>query len=218
MRRLVFLLAVVALAAVGCAGGSDSESAGEQPPVATTPAATTAPEQAPAPAEPPRVYKKADLPRLALQPSDAPRGMRYTKEESGPKTFFDVGLILDEQLAEVRKLGLRGVYDVIFDSTESDIRLASRLWLFRAAVGAKGWFEKTRGDSELFQLEPVAAPVLADASWSARGNVGGSDVISHAFRASNVVVVVTFSTQSTTLSEPDALSAARKAVARVRRA
>lgn len=223
MRRLVLLPAVVALAAAGCDGGS--ESAREEP-AATTAPASTAPAQAPAatsPEQPPpatkgeRLYTKAQLPRLALQPADAPSGMRYTKAESGPRTFLDVGLVLDGQLAEVRRLGLRAVHDVIFDSTSSDLRLATRLWLFRGAAGASSWLEKSKDDAVLFALEPVSAPRLADESWAARGNVAGNAVISHAFRAGNVVVVVTFSTQSLRLSEPDALAAARKAVARVGR-
>jgi hypothetical protein len=42
-------------------------------------------------------------------------------------------------------------------------------------------------------------------------------VISHAFRAGNLVVVVSYSTQSVTLSEADVLATAKKAVARVLR-
>jgi hypothetical protein len=226
VRLLALLLAVAALVAGGCAGGDDdSESAGEEPP----PAATTTADDAPAPnvplpatttpsAEEGRVYTRAELPRLALQPSDAPSGMRYTRAESGRKTLLEVGIALNTQTRELRSLGFRAVYDAIFDSTKSDLRLASRTWLFQRASGAERWLERTRGNSFAVALQPVQAPRLADGSWAARGNLGGSDVISFAFRARNVVVLVTFSTQTVKLSEADALAAARKAVTRVRRA
>jgi hypothetical protein len=211
VRLLALLLAMAALFAVGCAGGDDdSDSAREESPGATTtaPSATTSD----------RVYARAELPRLALQPNDAPPGMRYTKVESGPKTFDEVGLLLDADVAEVRSLGLHAIYDVIFDSKRSDVRLASRLWLFRKAAGARSWLAKTENDAATFQFQRVAAPHLADGSWAARGNAVGSEVITHAFRAGNVVVVVSFSTQSRTLSEADALAATRKALRRVRQA
>jgi hypothetical protein len=227
VRLLALLLAMAALVAAGCAGGDDdSESAGEQSP----PAATTTAEDAPAPnvplpatttapsAEQGRTYTRAELPRLALQPSDAPSGMRYTRAESGRKTLFEVGIALNTQTRELRRLGFRAVYDAIFDSTKSDLRLATRTWLFRASSGAERWLERTRGNSFAVALQPVQAPRLADGSWAARGNVGGNDIISHAFRAGNVVVLVTFSTQSVRLSEAVALAAARKAVTRVRKA
>jgi hypothetical protein len=215
--RLVVLIALLAFVAAGCAG--DDESASEQPPVSTTPAATQPP--APAPEEPAEVvpfglYTKGDLARLVLQPDDAPFGMRYMKEESGPRTFFDVGLVLEEQLAEVRKLGLRGIYDATFDSTTTDLRLATRAWLFAKANGATEWLEKTKTDSTLFALQPIMAPRLGEGSWAAGGEIAGNVVISHAFRAGNVVVVVTMSTQTRELSESDALTAAQNAVGRVR--
>jgi hypothetical protein len=227
VRLLALVLAMAALVVSGCAGGDDdSESAGEESP----PATTTTGDDAPAPnvplpstattpsAEQGRTYTRAQLPRLALQPSDAPSGMRYTRAESGRKTLFEVGIALDTQTRELRSLGFRAVYDAIFDKPNADLRLATRTWLFRAASGAERWLERTRGNSFAVAMEPLQAPRLADGSWAARGNVGGSDVISHAFRARNVVVLVTFSTQSARLSEADALAAARKAVTRVRQA
>jgi hypothetical protein len=215
---------MVALIVAGCAGDDDdSDSAGEQTTAATSPetgeSTPTVPPVATAtePAdESGRTYTRAQLPRLALQPSDAPSGMRYTKAESGRKTLLEVGVALNTQTRELRTLGFRGVYDAIFDKPNADLRLATRTWLFRGASGAERWLERTRGNSFAVAMEPVPAPRLADGSWAARGNVGGSDVISHAFRARNVVVLVTFSTQSARLSEADALAAARKAVTRVR--
>jgi hypothetical protein len=225
VRLLALLLAIVALAAAGCAGDDDdSDSAGEEsPPAATTTAVDAPTPSVPLPAttttptpEQGKIYTRAELPRLALQPSDAPSGMRYTRAESGRKTLFEVGIALDTQTRELRRLGFRAVYDAIFDSTKSDLRLASRTWLFQRSSGAERWLERTRGNSFAVALEPLQAPRLADASWAARGNVGGNDIISHAFRARNVVVLVTFSTQSVKLSEADALAAAQKAVTRIR--
>ena len=208
--RAALLVIVASLTAAACSGSDDAAGDRQQPgpPQDTTPAPTTT-------SEAPR-FAKADLPKLALQPSDAPRGMRYTKPDSGKKTLFDVGIILDDQKAQIQGLGIQGIYDATFDSTTTDVRLASRIWLFAKPEGAVRWFEKSRSESELYGFEPITAPPLGEDSWAARGNVGAA-VISYAFRSSNVVVVTTYSTQSQELSESDALAAAQKAEARLRR-
>ncbi|MEX0673882.1 MAG: hypothetical protein WD067_03850, partial [Gaiellaceae bacterium] len=151
------------------------------------------------------------------QPSDAPAGMRYTKADSGPKTLLDVGIVLDDQVAQIQGMGIRGIYDATFDSKTTDVRLASRIWLFAEADGAERWFEKSRTESELYGFEQITVPRLGQDSWAARGNVGAA-VVSYAFRTGNVVVVTTYSTQSQELSESDAIAAAQKAEARLRAA
>lgn len=170
----------------------------------------------PATAAEPELFTRADLPKLALRPSDAPSGMRYTRAESGHKVLADVGIALDTQVNELRALQFRAVYDAIFDTPTADLRLAARLWLFRQPGGASRWLERTRANSVAVALEPIQAPSLADGSWAARGSVGGSDVITHAFRSGNLVVVMTFSTQRRPLSEADALATAQRAVSRAR--
>jgi hypothetical protein len=214
VRRLVVLLAAVAFVAVGCA---DDDSGGDQAQT-TTPADVT-PTITPPPAATaaePELFTRADLPKLALRPSDAPSGMRYTRAESGHKVLADVGIALDTQVNELRALQFRAVYDAIFDTPTADLRLAARLWLFRQPGGASRWLERTRANSVAVALEPIQAPSLADGSWAARGSVGGSDVITHAFRSGNLVVVMTFSTQRRPLSEADALATAQRAVSRAR--
>ena len=205
MRPLAVLFLIAALAASACSSGSDS-AADDQPgpPQETTPAQAAR-------------FTKAQLPKLALQPSDAPPGMRYTRPDSGRKTLFDVGIILDDQVSQIRGLGIQGIYDSTFDSTKTDVRLASRIWLFAKPQGAVRWFEKSRSESELYGFEQITAPRLGEDSWAARGNVGAA-VLSYAFRTSNVVVVTTYSTQSQELSESAALAAAQKAEARLRAA
>jgi hypothetical protein len=210
VRRLLVLLAVVAFVTAGCSD-DDSDSGGDQA-EATTPT-TTAPPAATA-AEPEQLFTRADLPRVALRPSDAPSGMRYTRQESGHKQLAEVGIALNTQVRELRSLQFRAVYDSIFDTPNSEIRLASRMWLFRRVQGASQWLERTRANSYAVQLQPIQAPALADGSWAARGNLGGSDVITHAFRSGNLVVVVTFSTQRRPLSEADALAATQRAARR----
>jgi hypothetical protein len=206
VRPLAALVLFAALAASACSSGSDT-AADERPTTAeeTTPAAET------------RLFKQAELPTLVLQPSDAPAGMRYTKVESGPKTLLDAGIVLDDQVAQIRGMGFRGIYDATFDSKTTDVRLASRIWLFAEVDGAERWFEKSRNDSVLFGFEEISAPLLGEDSWAARGNVGAL-VISYAFRTGNVVVVTSYSTQSQELSESAALVAAQKAAARLRAA
>jgi hypothetical protein len=215
VRRIVVLLAAVLFVAAGCAD-DDSDSAPEVPEPTTQTEATPPTTSPPAATvtEPERLFTRADLPNLALRPSDAPNGMRYTRQESGHKALADVGIALDTQVNELRALQFRAVYDSVFDTPAADLRLASRMWLFRRAGGANQWLERTRANSFAVALEPIQAPSLADGSWAARGNVGGSDVITHAFRSGNLVVVMTFSTQRRPLSEADALAAARRAVSR----
>jgi hypothetical protein len=214
------LLAAVAFVAVGCAD-DDSDSTSEQPPATTQTGATPVdpPPPAATPTAPlnPHLFTRADLPRLALRPADAPQGMRYTRRESGHKELFDVGIALDTQIKELRDLDFRAVYDAVFDTPRDDVRLATRLWLFKQESGANQWLERTRANSFAVQLQPIQSPPLADGSWAARGNVGGNDVITHAFRSGNVVVLVTYSTQTKPLSEVDALATTRLAVRRADR-
>lgn len=204
-RRLpILVLLLAALAAGGCSGGSESAPQTQPgPPQDTTPTPT-------------RVFKRAELPKLALQPADAPAGMKYTKGESGMRTPADVGLILEQQVAEVRGYGLRGIFDATFDATKGDVRLASRLWLFSEPEGAAGWLKSRRDLAESYQFELLTAPPLGDGgSWAARGMVP-TLIITHAFRISNVVVVTTYSSDREQLSESLALAAAEKAVERIR--
>jgi hypothetical protein len=217
VRRILVLLVTVVFLAAACAD-DDSDSGGDRAQT-TTPTEVT-PTFTPPPAatttQPERLFTRSDLPGLALRPSDAPKGMRYTKQESGHKALGEVGIALDTQINELRALQFRAVYDATFDTPAADLRLAARLWLFRQTGGASQWLERTRANAFAVALQPIQAPSLADGSWAARGNVGGSDVITHAFRSSNLVVIMTFSTQRRTLSEADALAAAQRAVSRAR--
>ena len=208
VRSFAALLLAAALSASACSAGSDSdEAAGRAQPQPPPPQETTVEVSA-------RQYLKAELPELALQPSDAPQGMRYTKVESGRKTLFDVGIVLDDQVEQIRGMGVRGIHDAIFDSTTTDVRLASRIWLFAAPDGAERWFEKSRSEQELYGFQEVDAPPLGQDSWGAQGNVGAA-VVTYAFRSGNVVVVTTYSTQSQELETTEALAAARRAEARL---
>jgi hypothetical protein len=204
VRSVTLILVALAFAVTACSSGSDS-SADEEP----GPAQDTTPQ-----AESSRRYTKAQLPKLALQPSDAPRGMRYTKQASGRMSLADVGFILDEQIAEVRALDVKGIFDATFDSTSSDLRLASRLWLFANADGARQWLEKTERDAEQFAFQPLTSPDLGSDSWGARGNLA-AEVVTYAFREGNLVVVTSYTTQTEQLSESAALAAAQKAAERI---
>lgn len=224
MRSLLFLLALVALFA-GCTHGSDDGAADTT--ATTTPTAVPAPADEtetetaaadePAASEEPQ-FAKADLPQIALQPRDAPEGWTYVEAESGPRTLDEAGIVLDEQLAQVRNYGLVGIRDAVFDSKQPELRLSSRVWLFARPRGAARWLEKTRQDLTLFQFDQIDAPQLADGSWAARGEADGNRLISHAFRLSNAVIVVTLSSQKVEPREADALAAAERALARARSA
>jgi hypothetical protein len=156
------------------------------------------------------------LPKLALQPSDAPKGMRYTKEASGRQTLADVGFIVPSQINQVKNLNLKGIYDATYDSKKpkSDLRLASRLWLFADEDGARRWLDKTQRDAESFAFEALETPRLGDDAWGGYGNLA-AQVVTYAFRKGNLVVVTSYSSQSETLSQKDALAAAEKASRRL---
>jgi hypothetical protein len=206
VRSLAVILVAVAFAVSACSSGSDSSEEEPGPAQDTTPQVESSPR-----------YTKAELPKLALQPSDAPSGMRYTKEASGRMSLADVGFILDEQIAEVRALDVKGIFDATFDSTSSDLRLASRLWLFANADGAQQWLDKTERDSQQFAFQPLTTPDLGDDSWAARGNLA-AEVVTYAFRLGNLVVVTSYTTQTEQISESAVLAAAQKAAERLGRA
>lgn len=203
------ILAAVALATAACSSGSDS-SVEPQP----------APRQDTTPtAKPEEHFTKDQLPKLALQPSDAPQGMRYTKQESGRMSLAQVGFILDSQIKPLRALKFKGIYDAIFDSTSkrSDLRLASRLWLFGSAAAAQKWLDKTESDSQQFAFQSLAPPQLGDDSWAGYGNLA-AQVMTYAFREGNVVVVTSYTTQTEELSQAAAIAAAEKAARRLENA
>ena len=205
MRTFALIAAVMALTASACSSGSDSSDE-EQP----------GPGQDTTASAPAAHYTKSQLPKIALRPSDAPDGMRYVKSLSGMQTLDDVGFILDSQIAEVRELKLRGIYDTTFDSKKktSDLRLASRLWLFADEDGAQKWLDKTESDSQQFAFEALEPPRLGEDSWGGYGNLA-AQVLTYAFRKGNVVVVTSYTTEIEELSQQAALAAAQKAAQRV---
>jgi hypothetical protein len=207
VRPLVLVLLVAALAGAACSG-SDSqaqEQPGPRQETATQPSPSLAPH-----------YTREELPKIALQPADRPRGLRYLKVDSGRRTLAQIGFVLDEQLKQVRGFGLRGIYDTTFVSKSGDLRLVERLWLFSAEKGAQSWLAKSEADSQAFGLTPITAPRIGEASWAARGNLG-ADLITYAFRIGNVVAVTAYTAQREELSESEALAAAQKAADRLRR-
>jgi len=214
LRQLAYLLVAVALGATACNSGSEP-AAQEQPgPGQDTAAQETTPGQASTSSG--RHFAKTELPQIVLQPSDAPPGMSYTKQESGTKTLDDLGFVLDKDLAEVRTLRLRGVRDAIFDSSNHRSRLASRVWLFAQPKGAVAWLEKSRNDAVRFALEPVESPSLADDSFGARGTLSGLSVLTYAFRSGNVVVVTSvYAPRASPDTDSLALAAARRAADRL---
>jgi hypothetical protein len=205
VRTFALMLAAMALALSACSSGSDS-SAEEQP----------GPTQDTTPSESAAHFTKDQLPQLALQPADAPKGMRYTKEASGRQTLQDVGFIVPSQINQVKNLRLRGIYDATYDSKKrtSDLRLASRLWLFADEDGAKRWFDKTERDAQSFGFEALQTPKLGDDGWAGHGNLA-AQIVTYAFRKGNLVVVTSYSSQSEGLSQRDAQAAAEKAARRL---
>lgn len=220
-RRLVLLavpVAAAALLAAGCGGDSSSGAS----PAPYPPSSTTTPEPpppAPKPVKPWRNFKKAELPKIALQPKDAPVDLVYLRDESGPKKLADE-LILPRQQRQVRSYGFLGMHDAIFGakSSTSDRRVVQRIWLFKDSSGAKGWMKRTKQDAANREFSPVDAPVLGEESWAARGliQVGGGQAITHSFRLGNAVFTVLTYGSTATPTEEGALAAAEAALVRAK--
>ena len=223
MRRSIALALalLVPLLMVGC--GDSSTSAEPAPP----PAPPSSPSPSPPPPSPPPApsktsptFTKDDLPRIALGPKNAPSGLRYLKEESGPTTLAGIGLILPRQTRPLRALGFKAVHDSVFVAkAQSDQRVSQRLWLFRNRRGASAWLKKTRDDSVALQWAPIGAPQLGDESWAARGliQIGGGEAMTHAFRLGNAVFTVSMYGNVTPPTEAGALAAAKAALAKASR-
>ncbi len=211
MRRLIPLLAIVALLAAGCDSGSDESD--DETSGTTTAAVTTTDGSTSG-----KTFTKADLPKLALPAASAPQGLKLSKVDSGAKSLEDIGIILDTQLREMRALGFVALHDAIFDSTRqetSDLRVAERVWLFENAQGASNWLERTRENSFAAGLGAIRSETLAEGSWAGGGQLGTSSVITHAFRVGNVVVVVSSLSDRGNVSQQDALAAAKAAEKRI---
>jgi hypothetical protein len=206
VRTFALIAAVLALTASACSSGSDS-SAEEQPGPAqdTTPTASSA------------HFTKGQLPKLALQPSDAPKNMHYTKSASGRMSLADVGFIVPSQTNQLKNLDLKGIYDATFDARKTDLRLASRLWLFKDAEGARRWLDKTERDSQQYGFQQLETPKLGDDSWAGYGNLA-AQVLTYAFRKGNLVVVTSYTSQTEDLSQQAALEAAESAARRLEQA
>jgi hypothetical protein len=219
MRPLAFILVALALAATACSSGDSAAEEQPGPAQDTTPAADTTPAQGTTPEQTPagHRFEKDELPQIILQPSDAPPGMTYTKQESGAKTLDDLGFVLKADIAEIRALNIRGVQDAIFDSSSGRSRLSTRVWLFAQPKGADAWLEKSKNDATAFALEPAESPSLGDDSWAARGVLNGINVLTYAFRSGNAVVVVSMIVaEANESSDSTALAAAQKAADRAR--
>jgi hypothetical protein len=164
---------------------------------------------------------KADLARIALGTKNAPPGLRYVKEESGPMSLDEAGLVLPAQRRPLTALGFLGMHDSKFVSKQpgADQQIAQRIWLFKNRGGASGWLQKTKDDSVQLRFAEVEAPVLGDESWAAGGliEVGGGQAITHVFRLGNTVQTVSMYGDATPPSEAGALAAAQAALAKARK-
>jgi hypothetical protein len=164
---------------------------------------------------------KADLSRIALGPKNAPPGLRFVKEESGPMSLDEAGIVLPAQTRPLQALGFLAMHDSIFVAKRpgSDQRISQRIWLFKNRGGATGWLQKTKDDSVQLQFAEVEAPVLGDESWAAGGliQVGGGQAITHAFRLGNTVQTISMYGEGTPPNEAGALAAAQAALAKARK-
>lgn len=226
MRRTVaaaLLPAAAAVLAAGCGGSGapagSTTTASTRPAAATPPPARVAVKAQP---KPWRTFARKELPRMALQPTDAPADLVYVREESGVRSLADMGLILPRQQRAVRSLGYLGAHDAVFAAKRrtSDRRVAERIWLFKKRSSASAWLERTRRDSVDLEFDALPAPPLGEESWAARGliQIGGGQAITHAFRLGNAVFTVVMYGDTTPPNVAGALAGARAALARAKRA
>jgi hypothetical protein len=164
---------------------------------------------------------KSDLERIALGPKNAPPGLKFVKEESGPMSLEDAGLVLPAQRSPLKSLGFRSMHDSVFVSKRpgSDQRVSQRIWLFKNRSGARAWLQKTKGDAIQLQFAEVESPVLGDESWAAGGliQVGGGQGITHAFRLGNTVQTILMYGDATPPNAAGSLAAAKAAVAKAQK-
>jgi hypothetical protein len=164
---------------------------------------------------------EADLKRIALGPKNAPPGLQFVKEESGPMSLDEAGLVLPAQRGPLQALGFLALHDSIFVAKQpgTDQRISQRIWLFKNPGGAMGWLQKTEDDAAQLRFATVDAPVLGDESWAAGGliEVGGGQAITHAFRLGNTVQMVSMYGDATPPNEAAALAAAQAALAKARK-
>jgi hypothetical protein len=214
MRRLAasIALALVALALLAAGCGEGSPSAEPAPPPAPAPAPP------PTPPPPSPSFKKSDLARIALGPKNAPSGLVFVKNESGPKNVeFELA---PSQIRPLRALGFVAMHDAIFAAkAPGDQRVSQRIWLFRNRGGAMAWLKQTKDNTVALQWSPVTAPILGDESWAAGGliQVGGGQAITHSFRLGNTVNQVSMYGEVTPPTEAGALAAAQAALAKARK-
>jgi hypothetical protein len=163
---------------------------------------------------------KADLARIALGPKNAPPGLRFVKEESGPMSLEET-FVLPAQRNPLKALGFRAMHDSVFVSKRpgSDQRVSQRIWLFKNRAGATAWLRKTKDDAIQLQFAEVGSPMLGDESWAAGGliQVGGGQGITHAFRLGNTVQTILMYGEVTPPDAVGSLAAARAALAKAQR-
>ncbi len=156
MRAIALSAAVVAVLVMSGCGGSKTASPAptDTTPTTTSPQPVAQPAPKPKPTKPPRIYTKRELPKLVLQPKDAPADMRFLPSESGPKTLEQMGLILPRQIDEMRNYGFLAARDAIFVTRApgSDRRVAQRVWLMRTPKFASRWFAADEGRSRRSRL------------------------------------------------------------------
>jgi hypothetical protein len=220
MRRPAALAALAFVGASLVAGcGESSPSAEPPPPPSTAPAPQPPPPPPPPPPAPPSPsFAKSDLARIALDQKNAPPGLVFVKDESGPMSLDDAGLVLPAQRNPLIALGFVVMHDSIFVSKQprTDQRVSQRVWLFKNRGGAAEWLKKTKADAASLQFSELAAPPLGDGSWAAQGliQVGGGQAITHAFQLGNTVHTVSMYGDVTPPTEAGALAAARAALAK----
>jgi hypothetical protein len=164
---------------------------------------------------------KADLERIALGPKNAPPGLKYVKDRSGPMSLDDAGLVLPTQRRPLLALGFLAMHDSVFVSRRpgTDQRVSQRIWLFKNRSGAMAWLQKTKEDAIQLQFAEVDSPVLGEESWAAGGliQVGGGQGLTHAFRLGNTVHTILMYGDATPPNAAGALAAAQAALAKARK-
>jgi hypothetical protein len=217
---LALLAAALALPVAGC-GGDSTAADTEPPPPPTAPQPPSPPSPPPPPAKPSPTFVKADLERIALGPKNAPPGLSYVKDESGPMSLDDAGLVLPAQRRPLLALGFVAMHDSVFVSKRpgTDQRVSQRIWLFKKRSGAMAWLQKTKEDAIQLQFAEVDSPVLGDESWAAGGliQVGGGQGLTHAFRLGNTVHTILMYGDATPPNAVGALAAAQAALAKARK-
>jgi len=141
-----------------------------------------------------KAFTAADLPRLLLQPSEAPAGTRYLAAESGPATLEQFPGV-DRSRKAFAALGFEGGYVRVFASADQAVTIANGAMVFKDADAASRAVEVQRSvvvPSVTIGAKPLSVDQLGDEAFAFSFTLGpaGKPGAIYFFRLGNAMFLV----------------------------